>query len=366
MAAARCSCGIAATGNRDDPGEGLQEGRSQIHARRRKAARQLGAGADAPRPQRRQAHQLAADQASRRISRRKARATTFSTRIESVASGRAMEQIAAGKGRAPKPFMLAKNGRGKPDAVWNSNRGDGRRRAGRTRAEQASHKADSPQIAEAAVAAMPDFVAPQLCDSVERPPGGDGWVHEIKFDGYRVQLRVEDGEATLEDPQGAGLDRKIRRHRRRRPSALPDALIDGEIVALDDKGDPDFAALQAALSDGKTDNLIFFAFDLLFADEYDLRALPLVERKAAVARNCWKARDSAKAEPDPLSSIISRPAARRSANRPARCRWKASSRRSSTRPIGPAGPKTGPRPSAAPAMRSSSAAGRPPTANSAR
>ena len=129
---------------------------------------------------------------------------------------------------------------------------------------------------------MPDFVAPQLCTLVDRPPGGEGWCHEIKFDGYRVQLRVEDGEAAAEDPQRAGLDRKIRGDRQSRRSALPDALIDGEIVALDHNGAPDFSALQAALSDGKTDNLIFFAFDLLFADGEDLRGLPLDERKAAV------------------------------------------------------------------------------------
>src|SRR5206468_1658178 len=60
---------------------------------------------------------------------------------------------------------------------------------------------------------------------------------------------------------------------------LPDALIDGEVVALDDKAEPNFAALQAALSDGKTDNLMFYAFDLLFVDEFDLRRQPLRERK---------------------------------------------------------------------------------------
>ena len=57
-------------------------------------------------------------------------------------------------------------------------------------------------------------------------------------------------------------------------------IIDGEVVALDDDGAPDFAALQAALSDGETDELVFFAFDLLFVDGEDLRELPLRERKA--------------------------------------------------------------------------------------
>src|SRR6202012_3463124 len=63
-------------------------------------------------------------------------------------------------------------------------------------------------------------------------------------------------------------------------SRIPDALIDGEIVALHHDGTPDFSSLQAAISDGKTDRLIFFAFDLLFADGEDLRRLPLRERKA--------------------------------------------------------------------------------------
>src|SRR3979411_1962535 len=62
-------------------------------------------------------------------------------------------------------------------------------------------------------------------------------------------------------------------------SSLPDTLIDGEIVALDHNGAPEFSALQAAISDGKTDNLIFFAFDLLFVDGEDIRRVSLGERK---------------------------------------------------------------------------------------
>src|SRR5450756_1909847 len=103
----------------------------------------------------------------------------------SVASGRTMDQIAAGKGRAPKPFMTAKSSRTKPDAVWHSNRGDAARaRAEKKKAAPASAKPPK----DKKVAAMPDFVAPELCTPVERPPNGEGWCHEIKFDGYRVQL----------------------------------------------------------------------------------------------------------------------------------------------------------------------------------
>jgi len=194
---------------------------------------------------------------------------------KSVASGRTMAQIAEGKGRAPKPFMMAKSVRGSAGAVWHSNRGDAAeaRAAGKT----AKPSAKAPRASK--VAAMPDFVAPELCISVEQPPSGDGWGHEIKFDGYRVQLRVEDGEARVKTRKGLDWTDKFAAIAKQ-ASSLPDVLIDGEIIALDRKGVPNFAALQAALSDGKTGNLIFFAFDLLFAEGSDVRRLPLGERKA--------------------------------------------------------------------------------------
>jgi len=208
---------------------------------------------------------------------REGKANTILDADQSVASGRSMDQIANGKGKAPKPFMTAKSGRAKADAVWNSNRGD----AADARAE--NKKAASRAPAKAAkgkkVAALPDFVAPELCISVDRPPGGEGWCHEIKFDGYRVQLRVEGGEAVLKTRKGLDWTDKFQAIAKE-GSSLPDTLIDGEIVALDHHGAPEFSALQAAISDGKTDNLIFFAFDLLFAGGEDIRRVPLGERKA--------------------------------------------------------------------------------------
>ena len=126
---------------------------------------------------------------------------------------------------------------------------------------------------------MPRFVEPQLCKLVERATSEPGWAHEIKFDGYRMQLRVEDGEAQLRTRKGLDWTAKFGGIAEA-ASALPDCLLDGEVVALDEHGAPDFAALQAALSDGKTDELIYFAFDLLFAGGEDLRALPLRDRKA--------------------------------------------------------------------------------------
>ena len=198
----------------------------------------------------------------------------------SVASGRPMAEIAAGKGKAPKPFMLAKTEKQSAKAVWNSNRGS----AAELRAEGLMTQAPeakpvrTKRTSSPSVQAMPDFVPPQLCTLVARPAAATGWVHEIKFDGYRVQLRVEDGNAVLRTRKGLDWTEKFGAIAKA-AKGLPDCIVDGEIVALDHDGAPDFAALQAALSDGKTDQLIFFVFDLLFAAGEDLRELPLSDRK---------------------------------------------------------------------------------------
>jgi bifunctional non-homologous end joining protein LigD len=192
----------------------------------------------------------------------------------SVASGRSIEQIAEGKGKAPKPFMTAKNGGGKADAVWHSNRGE----AAEARAAPKGVK-PTKRVEARRIDSIPGFIAPQLCVSVDRPPGGEGWGHEIKFDGYRMQLRVEDGKVSLKTRKGLDWTEKFGAIAKEARS-LPDALIDGEIVALDDDGVPHFSDLQAALSEGKTGKLIFFAFDLLVAEDMDLRRLPLRDRKA--------------------------------------------------------------------------------------
>jgi bifunctional non-homologous end joining protein LigD len=125
---------------------------------------------------------------------------------------------------------------------------------------------------------LPAFVEPQLCKLVPRPPEGDDWVHEIKFDGYRLQARIEGGKVTLKTRTGLDWTDRFP-SLAAAASALPDGLIDGELVALDRHGSPDFAALQAALADDRTEDLIYFAFDLLFEGKRDLRQLPLIERK---------------------------------------------------------------------------------------
>jgi bifunctional non-homologous end joining protein LigD len=96
-------------------------------------------------------------------------------------------------------------------------------------------------------------------------------------------LRVEDGKVSLKTRKGLDWTEKFGAVAKEAQS-FPDALIDGEIVALDDDGVPEFSALQAALSEGKTSKLIFFAFDLLFLEDMDLRRLPLRERKARLKK----------------------------------------------------------------------------------
>ena len=171
------------------------------------------------------------------------------------------------------------------------------RRGPSKKASSRPAKAQAPaKAAKGKPAAMPDFVAPELCTLVDRPPSADGWCHEIKFDGYRVQLRVEGGEAALRTRKGLDWTDKFKAIAKE-GGVLPDALIDGEIVALDDNGAPNFSTLQAAISDGKTGNLIFFAFDLLFAAGEDLRRLPLGERKAAIEEDAGGPQGQEQADP---------------------------------------------------------------------
>ena len=132
---------------------------------------------------------------------------------KSVASGRSMEQIAAGKGRGPKPFMAAGSKASDPGAIWHSNRakeskGTARARPSCRRPHRRARTAKP--LPKPCRASSP----PQLCKTLSRPPQGDDWVHEIKFDGYRMQLRVEDGVADHAHAQGSRLDRQVPRRRR--------------------------------------------------------------------------------------------------------------------------------------------------------
>ncbi|MCR5874202.1 DNA ligase D [Phenylobacterium sp. J426] len=188
----------------------------------------------------------------------------------SVASGRSMEEIETGRGKGPTKFMTGR-GRASGRDVWQSNRAE------TEPPRPAAEKAAPPPKLKAA--GLPGFVDPQLAKSVDRPPPGSGWVHEIKFDGYRLQLRVEGGKATLKTRKGLDWTAKFKEIAGD-AKVLPDGLYDGEACALDHNGSPDFPALQAALSEGRTQDLVFFVFDALVLEGEDLRNLPLRDRKA--------------------------------------------------------------------------------------
>jgi bifunctional non-homologous end joining protein LigD len=182
----------------------------------------------------------------------------------SVASGRTLQQIADGIGKRPKPFMLATKRLARPDAVWNTH---------------SAAKSPSSVPREAAmVTKIPNFVIPQLAKLSDAPPEGPGWGHEVKLDGYRAQVRVSDGESRIRTRTGLDWTDRFAAIARD-AEALPDCLIDGEVVALDQQGLPSFGALQATLSEGKSEDLVFFAFDLLFEGREDLRVQTLTDRK---------------------------------------------------------------------------------------
>jgi bifunctional non-homologous end joining protein LigD len=110
----------------------------------------------------------------------------------------------------------------------------------------------------------PVFVPVQLCKIAAHPPDAVGWAHEIKFDGYRIEVGVGGDRAALRTRKGRDWSDRFR-ELSAEAAVWPDAVLDGELCALDADHRPDFSALQAAISDKKTCGLIYFAFDLLSA-----------------------------------------------------------------------------------------------------
>jgi len=194
----------------------------------------------------------------------------------SVASGRAMAAIAAGKGKSPKPFML-EGSTAAADAVWHSNP-VAKAEAHEAPAARSPTRKTRRTTRSTPSGALPEFIPPELCESVARPPNGARWAHELKLDGYRMQLRVDAGAATIRTRKGLDWTGRFDAIAKA-ASHLPEGIYDGEIVALDHDGRPSFAALQAALSAGNSTKLVFYAFDLLYEERTDIRERLLAERK---------------------------------------------------------------------------------------
>jgi bifunctional non-homologous end joining protein LigD len=190
---------------------------------------------------------------------RRGRAGEITARApESVESGRGIEEVARGAKRAK-----ARSGDRKatPAAA---------RRTGRVEASS---------LPGAKRAALPRSVAPQLATLVAEAPAGDEWIHEVKFDGYRVLCRVEGGRVRIATRAGHDwTDRFPNLARALAKLPAERALLDGEAAVLGAEGRSDFQRLQNALGREEPD-LQLFAFDLLHLDGWDVRGAPLVERK---------------------------------------------------------------------------------------
>jgi bifunctional non-homologous end joining protein LigD len=201
----------------------------------------------------------------------------------SVKTGRTLEEIA-----------------GDADATWRSNRGDGAgdekpAKASKTKAKASpAPKAvraasatppaavpDSPAaLPGARKAAMPKELVPELATLVDDVPAGGDWVHEIKYDGYRLVVFIDRGKVRL-------VTRKANDWTGRFPTLAPkfaglpakSAILDGELVVMAPNGTTSFNLLQNAIHAADQSELVFFIFDLMYLDGYDLRGVPLLQRK---------------------------------------------------------------------------------------
>ncbi|MEA2930035.1 MAG: bifunctional non-ous end joining protein LigD, partial [Hyphomicrobiales bacterium] len=212
-------------------------------------------------------------------------------KAKSVVSKRTLEQIAKAEGavwhsnRPVKENARAiKTAAKKPAKAKSAPKAKKAKARSRSRAALASAEVLRDRPKRAGSKNLPDFVPPQLATLREKTPDGAGWVHEVKFDGYRMQARLDDGKVKLLTRKALDWTSKFKPV----ASALAEldaqsALIDGEIVVVDDESISNFSALQDALKTGKS-NFIYYVFDLLHLDGADLTGKPLVERKAALAK----------------------------------------------------------------------------------
>jgi bifunctional non-homologous end joining protein LigD len=135
----------------------------------------------------------------------------------------------------------------------------------------------------AAKTSCPPMIRPQLVTMVAKPPPGE-WLYEIKYDGYRMMARLEGG-VTLYTKNGYDWTKRMPTLAREfNTISVKSAWIDGEVVVQDEEGRPVFQPLQSAFSSGKTDDLVYFAFDLLFLNGQDLRAVPVQARREKLRR----------------------------------------------------------------------------------
>jgi len=229
----------------------------------------------------------------------------------SVASGRSMDEIAAGKGKkrvwrsnrsanrsaADRRPQSQREFRAELQAQSRSNlKTSGERRVSerRTAKRKSTVKAVMPVAARRSAEPMrsnrrrgglPAFVPPSLATLHGTPPDGAEWIHEIKFDGYRIEARLDHGKVRLLTRKQLDWTHRFERIAHA-VAALPaeTALLDGEMVVENEKGVSSFSFLQTDLKDGREDRFVYWIFDLLHLDGRDFTSEPLTARKAALRR----------------------------------------------------------------------------------
>ena len=144
-------------------------------------------------------------------------------------------------------------------------------------------KAAKASLSGAVAGPLPETLKPQLATLVESAPSGD-WLYEIKFDGYRIMARIDNGEVRLITRNGHDWTHKLPRQAEALAAlGLASAWLDGEMIVANEQGVPDFQALQNAFDAGSSAKIAYYLFDMPYLNGMDLRNVAVEERRAALA-----------------------------------------------------------------------------------
>jgi bifunctional non-homologous end joining protein LigD len=199
----------------------------------------------------------------------------------SVVTGRDVDQIARSEDHVWSSKDTAK------DKAWYRNdklpaieeKATARKSGARAKPKYSSRLAAA--LSKAPEEALPTFIPPELAQVASDPPRTAGWFHELKLDGYRIQVRKDGARVRLLTRTGLDWTHRMRPIAQQvKDIAAESAILDGEVVVLNESGTTSFADLQAAFQEGANKPLTYFAFDLLHLNGHNLRGLPLIDRKA--------------------------------------------------------------------------------------
>lgn len=139
---------------------------------------------------------------------------------------------------------------------------------------------------------FPAFIAPQLATLVKAPPAGNGWLHELKFDGYRMLCRIDRGKVSFLSRNGKDWTAKFPVvAAAAKALSVASAFLDGEIIVVDAQGRSSFQKLQRAMGKDITTGFVYEVFDLMYLDGFDLTRVALKARKALLKDLCGGKRD---------------------------------------------------------------------------